>query len=482
MSISGALSNALSGLNVTSRRAEVVANNIANASTEGYSARNLDVSARSPGFAGGVRVDGITRHVDPALQSARRLVGASVADAGVRDSFTGRISDLMGLPGEPGSLGDRLAELDAALISAASLPDSEVRFAQVVSRATDLVSGINSVERGIQSLRVEADQAINQQVGRLNTLLADVQQINARMGSATAGENATLADMRDGLINEINEIVPVRVAPRDHGRIALYTPGGAILLDGKAAEVGFAPTPTIMPHMTLDSGDLSGLSVNGVALATSPPGGALRGGSLGALFAVRDDLTVTAQAGIDGFARDLAERFQGFGPDPTLAPTDAGLFTDLALPVTAADEVGLAGRLRLNTAVDPASGGELWRLRDGLAATTPGPVGNNALLSALSDALNTVAAPVSGSLPTAPRSLHGVMADLQAQAGQTRHESERRLGFLTAQADVLKMQALENGVDTDQEMQKLLLIEQSYAANARVIETVGKLLDALLRI
>ncbi len=46
----------------------------------------------------------------------------------------------------------------------------------------------------------------------------------------------------------------------------------------------------------------------------------------------------------------------------------------------------------------------------------------------------------------------------------------------------LKSIELENGVDTDNELQKLLVIERSYAANAKVIQTVEALLDQLMRI
>ena len=38
------------------------------------------------------------------------------------------------------------------------------------------------------------------------------------------------------------------------------------------------------------------------------------------------------------------------------------------------------------------------------------------------------------------------------------------------------------GVDTDQELQKLLTIEQSYAANAKLIETIDQMIQSLLRI
>ena len=74
---------------------------------------------------------------------------------------------------------------------------------------------------------------------------------------------------------------------------------GSVLLDGKAAEVGFDPVNLVGAGMSLEAGSLSGLTVNGVNVRTGPDNGALRGGSLRAQFEVRD----------------LIERFE------TLAPT-----------------------------------------------------------------------------------------------------------------------------------------------------------------
>jgi len=39
-----------------------------------------------------------------------------------------------------------------------------------------------------------------------------------------------------------------------------------------------------------------------------------------------------------------------------------------------------------------------------------------------------------------------------------------------------------SGVDTDLELQNLLIIEQSYAANARVVQTVSEMIDRLLQL
>lgn len=59
MSISSSLNSALSGLNAASRAAGTVSANIANAMTEGYGRRELDLSARTLGGRGaGVAVTG----------------------------------------------------------------------------------------------------------------------------------------------------------------------------------------------------------------------------------------------------------------------------------------------------------------------------------------------------------------------------------------------------------------------------------------
>jgi flagellar hook-associated protein 1 FlgK len=38
------------------------------------------------------------------------------------------------------------------------------------------------------------------------------------------------------------------------------------------------------------------------------------------------------------------------------------------------------------------------------------------------------------------------------------------------------------GVDTDSELQNLILVEQHYAANARMLQTINEMMDTLMRI
>jgi flagellar hook-associated protein 1 FlgK len=189
---------------------------------------------------------------------------------------------------------------------------------------------------------------------------------------------------------------------------------------------------------------------------------------------------VEAQSRIDAVARDLYERFADPAVDPTIAGTDPGLFTDSGGAFLAADEVGLAGRLRINAAVDPAAGGAVWRLRAGLSAAAPNDPGDGTLLRAMTDALEAARSPASGPFAGQPRSAGALADELGALWNAETQALETTLSYSGSRADALRTLHLQDGVDTDQEMQKLLLIEQAYAANARVISTVDQMIQTLI--
>ena len=199
-------------------------------------------------------------------------------------------------------------------------------------------------------------------------------------------------------------------------------------------------------------------------------------------FAVRDDLAPQAQARLDAVARDLIERFADPAVDVTRAPGAAGLFTDAAAAFVPANETGLAQRLQLNTAADPANGGALWRLRDGLGATMPGAAGDARLIKDLQSALTAPRNPASGGFMAGARSHATLAADMLSGVAQSRLTAEGEASFASARLDTLREMEMEGGVDTDQEMQALLLIEQAYAANAKVMATVNDMIQTLLGI
>jgi flagellar hook-associated protein 1 FlgK len=483
MSISGAMNAALSGLSTSARGAEVVSNNIANAQTEGYGRRVMQVAVREMGATSqGVRVAGITRHTDPVAISDRRLASAGTGARSVASDFLRRIETAVGTPDSQASINARIAAFDRALIEATSRPDSEARLSSVAQSAKALISHIGTAAADVQNQRALADDRIEDEVGRLNKALTQVADLNTKiLAHVGTGRDASgLMDQRQQVIDQIDAIVPVREVARDGGKIALLTTGGAVLVDGRAAQIGFNPVGIVTPDMTLASGALSGLTLNGQNVPMVSEGGLFSGGSLGAHFALRDEAAPQMQTKLDAIARDLVERFADPNVDPTLLAGDAGLFTDAGGAFNPANEQGLAQRLALNGAVDPATGGQLWRLRAGLGATSQGALGDASLLTNLATALNAQRAPVSGGFSAGTRGFDTLVADMVSGIATQRLSAESETSFASARLDTLRSVELGQGVDTDQEMQTLLLIEQAYAANARVMKASSEMIQTLL--
>lgn len=480
MSLSSALSNAFSGLTANSRAAALVSGNIANATTESYGRRSLALSAAGSGMAGGVRIDQVVRHVDQSVLADRRLADAGLGHGGAMLSFATRMEAAAGASDAPGSLVDRLTSFENALLSSASNPASNQRLETVATTADGLAKSLNEMSRQVQEAREDADSAIAADVAALNLTVRQVDRINTEIFKAQRvdGDTASLQDERQRLIDGLSEIVPLRVVQRKHGEVALFTTGGAVLLDGKPARIEFEATPQITPDMTRDNGALSGLTLDGKPVSSDR---LFEGGRLAAQFAVRDGEAVSLQASLDGIARDLVERLGAGGPDPTLAPGDPGIFTDAGLAFDPLDEVGLAGRVALNDAVAPGST-DLWRLRDGLKSATRGPEGDGYLLQGLSGALEAISLPGSASLSPTPGSFADRVSGFSADITASRVREENENAYLSARQTSLQEIELRDGVDTDAELQRLMQIEQGYAANAQVMSAVDEMMQRLLRV
>lgn len=484
MSISGALSNALSGLTAASRSADVTASNIANVMTEGYGVREVVLSPRSGGDEGGVQIVGIRRLVDQVLLNDRRDAEANLANTSTLETFYSRIQVSVGLPTDTGSLSDRLAELESSLAAATQAPESDAVLQGITSNLKNLATRLNQLGDAVQLERSRADSDIATEVENLNATLEQIEIVNSNIRKylVQGHDVAALLDQRQALVDKVSTLIPVTELDRGQGSIALMTFGGTMLLDGTAAELEFTNSPVVTEHMSLAGGTLSGLTINGRAVDIASSPSSISGGRLDALFNIRDVDAVEFQAKLDGFARDLIERFEDPTVDPTRSATDPGLFTDNDAMFDASDEVGLAQRISVNDLVDPVEGGDVWRLRDGLGAAAAGDEGRTAGLMRLSDALSTYQSVGSAAFSTGLRTASTLAADLSSDIGSNLERAKSENAFSQAQYNTLKEMELGEGVDTDAEMQRLLLIEQAYAANARVVQVADEMLDWLMRI
>ena len=342
---------------------------------------------------------------------------------------------------------------------------------------------MNEIGDGIQTARSAADQQINQDVINLNSdlkLVADLNERIARLNGSDV-DVAALQDQRQAVVDRIALTIPVQEAERQGGQIALFTSGGAVLLDGtKPASFAFAPAFPVTADMSVGAGNLGSLFYNGKPVDPSRMDMFGRG-SLAASFTIRDQLAPELQREMDALALDLHDRLADASVDTTLGPGAPALFNDAGIPATVANLPGLSSRLRLNDDVNPMKGGSVRKIRDGLGAVTAGPSGDSALLTRISGSLDRARTMSASDAFAGSAKMETFIAQAEARVATRRVGADSDTSASSARTTTLRTRLMADGVDTDAELSRLLAFEQAYAANAKVIQTVGDMLNAILR-
>ncbi len=485
MSYTIALSNAASGLRANAKMAETLSSNIANALTEGYARREVNLSAQQlDGSGRGVQVSSITTVENKIATVARRNMSAQNASDTIAFDATGHINTALGDVNSPLALARMMGELEASFVAAGNAPENLNFVRDIAQRANEITDKFSNVSADYQRIRQDADTNIAFEVEKLNFSLSQIERLNEEISKKfhSADDVSGFQAERARLIDDVSEMVPVNVISKDRGRIALFTAEGGTLLDYYRTEFSFTPTPIITPDLTAAAGDLSMISVNGTPTNFLASNGVWAGGKLEALMRVRDETVPQANAQLDGLARDLVERFQDPAVDPTLGATDAGIFTDAGGWFDVANEVGLAGRLELNSLVAPNSG-ELWRMQSGLNAVTPLNSGNATILANYADAIGSPRAGNPGLGTSVALSAAGFAGKITADAATVWGAWEARSTYSATQAQILEeKEANSVGVDTDSQLQMLIEVENAYAANARVMRVLDEMLARLMEI
>lgn len=487
MGLSTALSAAVSGLTAAQTRATTVANNIANANTDGYVRRTTNLDERIVGGRGvGVDVSSISRQTADFLTGERMRFGADNAFSSEQATSASKIADLLGDPGAQDGLFGAYARFENSLRDAAATPESSVLQREVVDNANDIVRQFQTLAEQSASLRTQADTDIGRAVTEVNDALQRLEELNSIGGDSLTPD---VLDERQRLVDRINDIIPVR-AQNVGDSLNLSTEGGVNLLAQEAQFIEFSPAVLVTRGQSLGNG-LSGLTVGTTNI--TPGGGnsqAVQGGRIAALFETRDERLPAFDDSIDALAADLVTRFADDAVDPTKTAGEVGLFTagapTLPLPPpgeTEPDYTGFASLISVNAAIDPDQGGDVYRLRDGIGAITPGAAGNGDQLNRLIDAF-TGLQPTPGAFGGAgQQTATGLAASLSSELNYDVQRSQDRALYAGTRLDAASNAEIQQlGVDTDAELQELIQIEQAYAANARVIQTISQLVDQLIQI
>mgnify|MGYP001289918426 FL=1 len=306
-----ALRTARSGLLVNQQTLDVVANNIANVNSEGYSRKIVNTETRVlNGVPSGIQIAEIIRRVDEGLLKNIRTELAELNKFTVQDDFFARTQDLFGKPGENSSLSHLFENFTSALELLAVSPDKSLGQAEVVRRAQDVTFALQNMSETIQELRQQADVDIADIVTEMNKIVASIDQLNEDIiTNGSVGRDVTdLKDQRDQQIDKLSELVDIRFFFRSDDDVVVFTSGGRTLVDTIPPKITHSAASSVSASTTKNEGDFSGIFV-GTIVARNDITSELRGGQLKGLVDLRDDILANMQSQLDEFAAEMRDVF-----------------------------------------------------------------------------------------------------------------------------------------------------------------------------
>jgi flagellar hook-associated protein 1 len=338
MSLSSALSIAMSGLTASQAGLSIVSSNVANAGTAGYVSQSLNLNEYGTGGVGtGVQVAGITRALDTYVQSQLRTETSGDGYADQMSSVLQQLQTVYGTPGGQGTLETAFSNLTTAVQGLQTNSGTFSAQSAVVTAAQNMAQELNSTTQGIQALRTNVQQDIATSVATANAAMTQIANLNTQLQglSPTDPSTATLEDQRDTAINQLAQLVDVRVSTTGNNQVSIYTNSGVQLVGAQASTLSFNG-PATLGASNLYSTNPTQNGVGTITL-TSPSGAttdmdATNGFSSGQIAAdlqLRDTTLVQAQSQVDQLAASMSSALS----DTTTAGTavTAGTQTGFAL-------------------------------------------------------------------------------------------------------------------------------------------------------
>ncbi|MSR46801.1 MAG: flagellar hook-associated protein FlgK [Planctomycetes bacterium] len=221
----------------------LVGQNVANASTPGYSRRQVSFAPSAPmlgrfALGTGVEVRELRRiHdslVDTRLREQRQVLGQLETSG----SLLGQLEGFFQEPSDSG-LAARLDDLWNAFSDVASSADDSSFRDGLVQAALTLGAGFRQVASQVESVGDEARQGVDFAVGVVNGYLSEIAALNDRIVKARSYGSAPsdLLDARDEIVKQLSDWVDPQVLERPDGTVDVLIDGMLMASGDRAREL-----------------------------------------------------------------------------------------------------------------------------------------------------------------------------------------------------------------------------------------------------
>lgn len=333
MSLGQALATAMSGLRANQAALALVSSNVANAETPGYIRKTLVQTATTTAdYGSSVRVAGVNRELDAFVQAQLRTEMSGAAYANVRSTFLANLQGVYGNPDSTGTLEAAFNNLTTAIQALSTSPDSQSARIGVINAAQNIAQQLNQATQGVQALRNTAENGLASSVSTANNAMAQIAKINNQLlgGGQTDASTASLLDQRDQYIDQLSQLMDIKVVANGSNQVSVFTTSGVQLVGVEAAKLTFDAQGTVTPNTFWDADpSKSGLGTINIYF---PHGGSMdliatnsiRSGTMAGYIELRDKTLVQAQSQLDQLAASLSSVLSDQTTAGTQVSTGAG--------------------------------------------------------------------------------------------------------------------------------------------------------------
>jgi flagellar hook-associated protein 1 len=457
-SLSDIMSASSQALRIQQLAMQIIGQNTANANTDGYSRERIDFST-SPPYAGmglwdvgsGVDIGKLGRVRDQLLDDQIRRNATTFGYWQQRDDNLSRVEEVFNeLSGS--AISDQLSSFWAAWQDLANHPESAAGRQAVVQNAQSLASSVRDVYAQLTDRRNTLDRQVTSAVDEVNALTQQIATLNLQIvhGETGGQEASRLRDQRDLAVDRLSHLINITTQESSDGAVNVYNGGQMLVQLGSAQQ------------LTLSTADQNG-AVTVISYGLHGPRAQLEGGEIKSLLDVRDNDITAVMSKLDEFAKSLAERVN------EVHRTGYGLSGTSGQDFFASDVTG-AANFRVSAAIlqDPS------RVA---AAGAPDAPGDNSI------ALRLAAIQNDKTMNNGTSTLGDFYKDIVLDVGSRKANAANELKVETAVMDNLENRRQQiSGVSVDEEMSRMVQVQQAYAAAAKVVNTVDQMMQTVLAI
>jgi flagellar hook-associated protein 1 FlgK len=460
MSLTAALNTTLAGLSTIQVQTGVVSGNIANAQNPNYTRKAVQLT--TPAVGGdpmAAVVAAIVRAAAPNLLQDYYDATADYGRLSAAADQARRLGEALGIDSTSGGqtpLESRLTAFEDVVKRLEATPEDTALKALVVQRGQELAGEINRLAGQRTTLQSRAQDDIRLGLETLNDAGKTIADLNAKIiGQKAAGmPTGDLEDLRDAEVAKIAGLVGVRIVTAENGAMSVYTDAGVQLVGVTAQSFSYDAT---IGAITNTSGD-----------------DATAGFSKGSLRASLDYL--------DGSASALTASDGNVGAMEKFFNQIDSMARNIADVVNAAYGSNLFNYTAGDAAATLAIDGSFTAAPNTLDATRMGAVQQAMRNTTLTAALINPAGEPNG-LTTANVNVFGLVSGVMAyHARQVSDNDAARDTAENLQAGVEQKFRNLTGVNVDDELAQLTVLQNNYAALAQVMNAIREMFDEVISI